>query len=360
MTAAAALKEPWLAQSAQERLRRSPTPPSKPIGLELRGEAEQMQQENWQLKVKLEEQMRLHELERENSKMKLQLQSLEALQEPPQRTPKNRFARAVAVFGCTKPPLPHQPQMRMQTPCQMPQESQRQAQGGFPLGVGLKCRYFSSEFGWLVGVVQGLNNEDGTFNLDCQQHAPPDRIAPIVDTSATEPWPAGTWVWYESSTWNKCLPCVVVAYNCSDGTYDLNMREHAPVDRIRARLGDKPTQRCGEVSVLPGAGEAQEINCSPAIASALPLLPAVRKLDRNQTQNLAHLLEDSESQHPPVPPSPAREPESGSDDKVLPTLMLALAADRGGNGLIQHQGHEAKALHVPADMAQTPREMIHL
>jgi hypothetical protein len=94
--------------------------------------------------------------------------------------------------------------------------------------------------------VVGMNEQDGTFNLDVRQHAAPNNMSPIDKPTCNEDiWPAGTWVTYESGT-HGLLPGLVQSHNPADGTYNLDVREHAPVDRMRARIGDgSPTASSG-------------------------------------------------------------------------------------------------------------------
>merc|ERR1719291_430315 len=88
-------------------------------------------------------------------------------------------------------------------------------------------------------VVQGYNESDGTYNLDVRQHAALDKISP-TGTSLSEAWPPGTLATYHSASVNYWLPAVVVSFNESDSTYNLDVRDHADIDRIRARIHDRP------------------------------------------------------------------------------------------------------------------------
>jgi len=110
------------------------------------------------------------------------------------------------------------------------------------LGPGMRCRYESGTYGWMPAVIQGYNDTDGTYNLDVRQHASLDRIAPIKEVTAKEAWPPGSWALYLSATVNEWLPARVVSFNESDSTYNLDVRDHAEVDRVRART-DKPVDR---------------------------------------------------------------------------------------------------------------------
>jgi|ERR1712232_189462 len=87
-------------------------------------------------------------------------------------------------------------------------------------------------------VVQGYNDSDGTYNLDVRQHAALDKIAPIGNITASEAWPPGTLAAYHSASVNQWLPAVVNSYNEMDATYNLDVRDHADLERIRARVQD--------------------------------------------------------------------------------------------------------------------------
>jgi serine/threonine protein kinase len=114
-------------------------------------------------------------------------------------------------------------------------------QKGGVLRPGLRCRYQSGSWGWMPGFVQSTNDQDGTFNLDVRQHAVPEKIAPIDQPSEqNDVWPNGTWVWYQSTSMANSLPGVILGYNAGDNTYNLDVREHAAIDRIRARIGETP------------------------------------------------------------------------------------------------------------------------
>jgi len=94
----------------------------------------------------------------------------------------------------------------------------------------------------MPAVVQGFNEKDGTYNLDVRQHAKLENISPAPDVPEAEAWPPGTLVHYESTTVkNGCwLPAVVRSFNensgSGEGTYNLDVRECAAVDRMRPRI----------------------------------------------------------------------------------------------------------------------------
>merc|ERR1740121_756881 len=123
-------------------------------------------------------------------------------------------------------------------------EAYRQAQTIDPgvqvkrLPAGTKCRYYStSQSGWIPAVVGGFNDSDGTYNVDVRPHAKSENICPAPDVPAAEAWPPGTSVLYESSSMGSWLPAVVFSFNEGsgerEGTYNLDIRECASVDRMR-------------------------------------------------------------------------------------------------------------------------------
>merc|ERR1711920_708950 len=102
---------------------------------------------------------------------------------------------------------------------------------------GTKCRYNSSRVSkWIHAVVESYNSSDDTYNLDVRQHAKMENISPAVDIKASEAWQRGILVEYESNSTGQWLPAKILSFN-DDGTYTLDVREHAQCDRIRLRSG---------------------------------------------------------------------------------------------------------------------------
>jgi len=102
------------------------------------------------------------------------------------------------------------------------------------LAPGTRCRYFSNNHGWVLATVQAYNPQTGTYDLDVKPQVMPDKISPVGETLA-DAWPPGTQVVYLSSSTSKWLPTVVRSFNEQDGTYNLDVRDHASIDRIRVR-----------------------------------------------------------------------------------------------------------------------------
>jgi len=164
-----------------------------------------------------------------------------------------------------------------------------------PLRIGLKCRYFSPSYGWLNGIVQGINDQDGTFNLDIRQHATTDKISPFADSpsSVDDIWPPGTLVAYESSQWGF-VPAVVTGFNSNDNTYNLDLREHASVEKIRARIGE------GNVAA---AGQAAQVDDIARYAGA-PNVPTDGMRTEKAHGPPADFFPDGTPQNVPAPPPP--------------------------------------------------------
>lgn len=105
---------------------------------------------------------------------------------------------------------------------------------------GTRCRYNSARNGWMSAVVKSFNMSDSTYDLDVRPHAKLENIFPAGDVPASKAWPAGTLVEYESSTAGTWLSATIRSYSEGVrgglGTYNLDVRERAAVDRIRLRL----------------------------------------------------------------------------------------------------------------------------
>jgi len=125
---------------------------------------------------------------------------------------------------------------------------------------GVKCRYYSSSYGWMPARVQAVNESDGTYDLDVRQHAALDKISPMSSVSTAEAWPNGTLAQYHSTSVNKWLPATVQSFNEPEGTYNLDVRDHAEVDRIRARLSG--VTGGGFTPTGAGASDGQQVDIS--------------------------------------------------------------------------------------------------
>eukprot|EP00930_Biecheleria_cincta_P080965 TRINITY_DN694_c0_g1_i2.p1 TRINITY_DN694_c0_g1~~TRINITY_DN694_c0_g1_i2.p1 ORF type:complete len:624 (-),score=91.78 TRINITY_DN694_c0_g1_i2:199-2070(-) len=99
------------------------------------------------------------------------------------------------------------------------------------LPAGLHCRYYSETHGWMPCNILRFHGSDGTYDLDVRQRASAGRVAP----SSSCPWPFDTKVFYHSQTSGVWMPARVVSFNACSGTYKLTIHENAEPDRIRAR-----------------------------------------------------------------------------------------------------------------------------
>lgn len=107
---------------------------------------------------------------------------------------------------------------------------------------GMRCRYWSSTHGgrWLPACVTKVHS-DGTVDLDIKQHASIENISPSPEVAEAEAWPPGTSVSYNSSTAKRWIPAVVQSFNSMSstnhvGSYNLDVRPMADCEKIRPRL----------------------------------------------------------------------------------------------------------------------------
>jgi serine/threonine protein kinase len=121
--------------------------------------------------------------------------------------------------------------------------------GGNPLAGKLpprcKVRYHSSSYNqWCDALVESFNESNGTYNLNLRPHAALAQISPDPKATATEAWPTGTLVSYHSSSANRMLPATILSFvegvGGEPGSYNLDLREQADVERIRPRLEGRP------------------------------------------------------------------------------------------------------------------------
>lgn len=106
---------------------------------------------------------------------------------------------------------------------------------------GCKVRYHSSSYpGWLDAIVERYNESNGTYDLNLRQHANVANISPDPKASASEAWPVGMLVSYQSSSANRMLNATILSYvegrGGEHGSYNLDLREQADVERIRPRI----------------------------------------------------------------------------------------------------------------------------
>jgi len=108
------------------------------------------------------------------------------------------------------------------------------------LSGNLKVRYNSASAGrWLPAIVERFNEFNGTYDLSVKPQATVSNISPDPLVKAHEAWPEGTLVTYTSPTAGRALDAIIVSFvegtGGINGTYNLDIREFADVDRIRPR-----------------------------------------------------------------------------------------------------------------------------
>jgi len=114
----------------------------------------------------------------------------------------------------------------------------RGSSGG--LDAYLKVRYNSTSANrWLPATVERFNESNGTYDLSVRPQADVSNISPDPLAKTHEAWPEGTLVTYYSPTAGRSLDAIVVSFiegtGGINGTYNLDLRECADVDRIRPR-----------------------------------------------------------------------------------------------------------------------------
>lgn len=236
-----------------------------------------------------------------------------------------------------------------------------------PLRTGLRCRYFSPSYGWMAGTVQGMNEQDGTYNLDVRQHAAPDKIAPPDSVSTVDDmWPPGTWVFYESSSIGSMLPGIITGFNQNDGTYNLDLREHAAVDRIRARIGDSSPplqQQPGDGGYRP-EGMHTEKAAPQGAADFDGNVPAPPPVPVSEGANAGYGYGQQPSQGR-ASSSPLQRPPDGSKCMVLeqqgpcPAIIEGYNQTDGSYSVLVDPGNARRRQMVGAESIRAPGKESH-
>ncbi|CAD7950507.1 unnamed protein product [Amoebophrya sp. A120] len=128
------------------------------------------------------------------------------------------------------------------------------------------CYNSASHGAWFMGTVKRHNPDDGTYDLDLKQRADWDRISPPFEPNASIAWGKNLLVHYWSDSSQAYLDAVIDRYNEDDGTYDLDVRQRATVDKIRIRnvkLSDLEEERTTTTMFQPGAAVAGGIPGAP-------------------------------------------------------------------------------------------------
>lgn len=171
---------------------------------------------------------------------------------------------------------------------------------------GLHCRYYSETHGWMPCNILRFHCSDGTYDLDIRQRASAGKIAP----SSFNPWPVDTKVFYHSQTSGAWMPARVVSFDAFDGTYKLTIHENARPERIRARsvLGTSNQQNvvthqsAGAVAPAPPTYYASPQTTQTVVppTSSMPPPPSPPTLVTPQGTSLSvYTSASTQNQYPP-------------------------------------------------------------
>jgi serine/threonine protein kinase len=193
-------------------------------------------------------------INRENSMLKKQIEDMTREREELTRKlakterikPKAGYPGGEAAAGSTMRDGYEQPALSrrmtdLQPGMKVPMTSLTGVVADGKLPPSLKVRYNSASAKcWLTAQVISFNDLDGTYNLDVRQHADVSNISPDPSVKRDEAWPPQTLVSYHSSSAGRWLDAIIVSYAEGTGglmgTYNLDCRECAEVERIRPRL----------------------------------------------------------------------------------------------------------------------------
>ena len=112
---------------------------------------------------------------------------------------------------------------------------------GFTLpadSVGAGCVVYHSVGGkWVRGTMARFIDQTGEFELDNGLRVGGTAVAPPgKDVGPGPAWPKGTSVVYQSATYGTWLPATIEGFSSTTRTYDLDVKNGVPADRIRARV----------------------------------------------------------------------------------------------------------------------------
>merc|ERR1719193_707652 len=129
---------------------------------------------------------------------------------------------------------------RNDPPPPIPQPSPRIQDRVVLLQPGSRVKYESVSLGQTVDcIVQSFNESDNTYNLDLKQRAPLNMIMPPTESHWR--WPPRTSIIYESSSLTSWIDGIIADFNEDDKTYDLAtpdgnvLKERALATKIRPR-----------------------------------------------------------------------------------------------------------------------------
>eukprot|EP00929_Paragymnodinium_shiwhaense_P051870 TRINITY_DN26035_c0_g1_i1.p1 TRINITY_DN26035_c0_g1~~TRINITY_DN26035_c0_g1_i1.p1 ORF type:complete len:750 (+),score=165.07 TRINITY_DN26035_c0_g1_i1:149-2398(+) len=164
-----------------------------------------------------------------------------------------------------------------------------------PLAAGTKCSYSTfTGLGLREAVIRGINEEDGSYQLDIAARAAPERLSPRLVADPANAWPRNTAVYYKSS--NGCRAAVIRSYDAKHMRYRLDIKDSAPATAITARKLRRSS------STMTEAAEKE----TPMPAAESPRAARAESTPPTQTTAL-HLQKSSPSasSRPASQPAPA-------------------------------------------------------
>lgn len=107
---------------------------------------------------------------------------------------------------------------------------------------GTRCMVDGGDGSFWSAVIEGCSKTDGTFSVAAVAPGMAGHRCQVQGAQLRAPgeagiaWPPGTKVSYQSaSRGDQWLAAVVVSFNASDSSYNLDVREHADWKRVRPR-----------------------------------------------------------------------------------------------------------------------------
>lgn len=265
--------------------------------------------------------------------------------------------------------------------------------GGFPLGSIVE--YYSASLNkWIVARVLSYNADFNTYNLDCKEQVPVDRIRvppgsmpPGTTGSVGTPsfgdrktqvassqnmlppppqFPIGSIIEYWSESQNNWILARVLSFDPSDGTYNLDCKPNVNVQKLRWASP-------GSLAALQSQMDLNQTNGGAPLSTtgALPLMTSQPSIDQNSVRPPA-----TTSQVPPnsttgsVPGSKAQDlfvpahmkvptpqkampstpalsvPGASLSGQEAPLQLLRVAKGPGGKWLFEVNDEAAKTLEA--------------
>lgn len=175
---------------------------------------------------------RIQELENQQKELRIQLQ-------------KSMQNNSAMPSGYGQAPGPYQPNDVTRRECRKETVQVHQVSAVYSSSGKLmpetKVQYNSTSAGkWLRCKVESFNEANSTYNLDIRPQADLNSICPDPSVRQEEAWPPGTPVSYISATAGRPLDARIISFvegtGGFNGTYNLDVRECADCERIRARI----------------------------------------------------------------------------------------------------------------------------